>query len=940
MANNSQSRTARRKQKKAKKKPLWKKILLSIVIIFIVMGLGAGATAAYWIATAPDLDESKLSDPLASEFLDKDGKAFAVLGEKNRTKISYDDLPQVLIDAVTATEDARFFEHSGIDLRRIGGAIIANIKNGFGSEGASTITQQVVEKSFLSAEKKISLKVQEQWLALQLERDYSKEEIMEMYLNKIFYGSNAYGVAAAAETYFGKEDLNDLTLPEAAILAGLPQRPTAYNPFKNPELTKERMDTVLTLMVRHGKISEKEGEEARNVDIPSLLVEKKPETTPYEGFLQQVEKEVKEKVNGADIYTDGLKIHTTIDQSAQKHVESLLTDSDANPISYPDDEMQAAMTVLDTKTGAIRAIGGRRNSEGKKELNYAIQNTTQAGSTFKPIISYGPAIEYNKISTYHQINDDKPYPIPGTNKTIRNWNRQYAGWMTARHALNQSLNVPAVKVLEEVGYDKAKEFAEGLGIKFADNKILIGDAIGGTKTEVTPLQLAGAFRAFGNEGLYNEPYSVTKVEFPDGKTVELTPKAKPAMSDYTAYMMTDMMKTVVTEGTGKTANIPGLPVAGKTGTTSLPEREGSPDAWFSGYTTNYTISAWVGGYQDEEGKREPIPDGNTQIPLEMFKSTMTELSKDIETKDFVKPDSVVEAEVEKGSNPPAKPSAHTPADKIITELFVKGTEPKETSEVFDQLDPVSGLTASFNEDSNSIDVSWNYDSDADVSFEISAQIDGGAMQALSTTEDTSMKISQVEPNAKYTIQVVAVSNEDDGSKSEPKTTTVSTGEDEPDELPGVVGLTATYNDANAIIDVSWNYNGPPASFEVSVNGQSQTVESNGLEVSGAKPGETYTISVTPIGKEGENEGVRGPAQQTSVTVPAEQTEPPADDGEDGSGNGNGNGNGDGDNGSGNEDGNVDQDGSEGRPPEEEQEPEPDEGGEGNGNSETPPGEEG
>lgn len=908
MANNSQSRTARRKQKKTKKKPLWKKILLSIIIIFIIMGLGAGATAAYWVATAPDLDESKLSDPLASEFLDIDGKSFAVMGEKNRTKISYDDLPQVLIDAVTATEDARFFEHSGIDLRRIGGAIIANIKNGFGSEGASTITQQVVEKSFLSAEKKISLKVQEQWLALQLERDYSKEEILEMYLNKIFYGSNAYGVATAAETYFGKEDLSELTLPEAAILAGLPQRPTAYNPFKNPELTKERMDTVLDLMVRHDKISAKEAEEARNVDIPSLLVEDKPETTPYEGFLQQVEKEVKEKVDGADIYTDGLTIHTTIDQGVQKHVESLLTDSDSNPIQYPDDEMQAAMTVLDTKTGAIRAIGGRRNSEGKRELNYAIQNTTQPGSTFKPIVAYGPAIEYNKMSTYHQINDDKPYKIGGTDSVIGNWNGQYAGWMTARHALKQSLNVPAVKVLEEVGYGKAKEFAEGLGIKFKDDKILVGDAIGGTGTEVTPLQLAGAFRAFGNEGLYNEPYSVTKVEFPDGKTVELTPQAEPAMSDYTAYMMTDMMKTVLTEGTGKNANIPGLPVAGKTGTTNLKDREGSPDAWFSGYTTNYTISAWVGGYKDKGGGRDVIPpgNGNTQIPLQMFKNTMTEISKDIETKDFVKPDNVIEAEVEKGSNPPAKPSEHTPSDKIITELFVKGTEPKETSEKFDQLDPVSGLTASFNEEKSAIDVSWKYDADADVSFEVSAQVDGGEMQALSTTEDTSMEISAVEPNKEYTIQVVVVSNEDD-SKSEPKTTTVATGDEEPDELPEVTGLTATYNEANKLIDVSWNYNGPPASFEVSVNGETQTVQSNGLEISGATQGETYNISVTPIGKKGKNEGVRGPAQQTSVTIPAEQEEPPADD--DG-----GDGGADtGDNG---------QDNGEARPPEEEDEETP------------------
>src|SRR5690625_759923 len=255
MADKSQSRSARRKQKKAKKKPLWKKIVLTALIIVLAIGIGVGALFTYYIATAPAIDASKLSDPFPSVVLDQNEERVDSLGSEQRTKVEYDDLPQVLIDAVVATEDSRYFQHHGIDLRRIGGAIKANIINGFGSEGASTITQQVVERSFLSPEKKIKIKVQEQWLALKLERKYSKEEILEMYLNKIFYGSGAYGVAKASEVYFGKTDLNELTIPEAAILAGLPQRPSAYNPYENPELTKERMNTVLNSMVRHGKIS-------------------------------------------------------------------------------------------------------------------------------------------------------------------------------------------------------------------------------------------------------------------------------------------------------------------------------------------------------------------------------------------------------------------------------------------------------------------------------------------------------------------------------------------------------------------------------------------------------------------------------------------------------------------------------------------------------------
>lgn len=892
MAENSQTRTARRKQKKTTKKPIWKKVLKTVLIIFLAIGIGLGALVTFWIVTAPDLDESKLTIPFSSVIYDQDKEAFANPGSEKRTKVSYDDLPQVLVDAVIATEDSRYFEHSGIDLRRIGGAVIANFKRGFGSEGASTITQQVVEKSFLSPEKKLKLKAQEAWLSLRLERKYSKEEILEMYLNKIFYGSNAYGVGEAAKVYFGKEDLNELTLPEAAILAGLPQRPTAYNPFESPDLTRGRMETVLKLMVRHGKISQADADKAKEVDIPSLLTDKQPSSKQYEAFLQQVQKEVKEKLDGADIYTDGLKVYTTLDRGVQEHVEFLLTDSDENPIPYPDDEMQAGMVVLDTKNGAIRAVGGRRNSQGKRELNYAINATFQPGSTAKPIMAYGPAIEYNKMSTYHQINDDKPYEIAGSSNPVRNWNRKYSGWMSARYALNQSLNVPALKTLEETGYSNAQKFAEGLGIKFANDQMSIRDAIGGTSTEVSPLQLAGAYRAFGNEGIYNDPYAVTKVEFPDGRIVELKPEPEEAMSDYTAYMITDMLKSAISEGTGTLANIPGLDVAGKTGTTNLEKVEGSPDSWFSGYTTNYTIAVWTGGYTNEEGQRAPMPD--TKIPHALFKNTMTEISKDIETPDFKKPSSVVEVAVEKGSNPAALASDYTPSSQIVKELFVKGNEPKKTSEKFEGLDPVSGLKAKYDEDSNAIKVEWKYDTDEDVSFEISAGIDGGEVQGLSSTDDTSMEISNVDVGAEYSIQVVAVNG---SNKSDPKTTKVKVpGEDddkedeenEDENIPAVSGLSARYKKDSSLIDVSWNYNGPPASFEVSVNGQVQTVESNGIEVSGVSPGKTYSIKVTPIGKEGANSGMKGETQSTEVSVLEEKEEnveaPDTNDGAD-SGNG-------------------------------------------------------
>ncbi|GAB4073605.1 PBP1A family penicillin-binding protein [Barrientosiimonas marina] len=879
MATNGQSRTARRKQKKTAKKPTWKKVLLIIGIAVLAIGIGVGALFTYYIATAPAIDASELESPYSSELYDMDGDFFADLaGSEQRTKVEYDELPQVLIDAVISTEDTRFFEHHGVDLYRVGGAILANLKNGFGSEGASTITQQLVEKSFLSPEKKISIKVQEMWLALKLERQYSKEEILQFYLNKIYYGNQAYGVGRAAELYFGKSDLSKLTLPEAAILAGLPQRPTGYNPFEHPDVMKDRMHTVLDRMVANDTIKESEAKEAKDVDIPSLLRDKKPDPTPYQAFLQEVRDEVKEKVDGADIYTDGLKIYTTIDQDAQDRVEFLLSDDADNPVKYPESivdsqdkehKMQAGMTVLDTKTGAIRAIGGARGGLKNDGYNYATDIDRQPGSTFKPIMDYGPIIENEKWSTYHQLNDDGPYDIAGSDETVTTWASQYYGWVSMRYALQQSLNVPAVKTFDKVGLKHAKSFAQGLGISIGDTDMKLTDGIGGGKIGTNPLELAGAYSAFGNDGVYNKPYAVTKVEFPDsGRTVELTPEPEAAMSESTAYMITDMLQTVIEEGTGTQANVPGLPDAGKTGTTTREGVDGSPDSWFSGYSTNYTVSVWTGFNNNNIA----VPD--TKVSQALYKNMMAELSKDTETADFTKPDSVVEVPVEKGTDPAKLPSDYTPSSKIVNELFVKGTEPTKTSEHFEDLDPVSDLEANYDEDANTIQLEWDYDSDDDVSYDVSARIDDGDMQKLSSTDDTSMEISDVESDAAYDIQVVA--RDDDGHTSDPASATIKVpgdedenegedeGEDEGD-IPGVSNLNAKRDNSN--IDVSWQYDGPPAQFEVAVAGgnsqqQTQTVASNGIIIQGVQPG-SYTITVTPIGQ---NEGNKGESNRTQIEI--------------------------------------------------------------------------
>ncbi|TGB04563.1 penicillin-binding protein 1A [Halobacillus salinus] len=772
MANESQSRSARKKQlkqtKKGKRKPRFRKFLMTIFILGILALIGGGSLFAYYAFTAPELNEEQLSVPYSSKVYDKNDNLIADLaGVETRTKVTYNDLPQATVDAVIATEDSRFFDHIGIDFRRILAAVWANVTQGFGAEGASTITQQVIKQSFLSFDKTLERKVQEQYLAIKLDQQYSKEQILEMYLNKIYYGASAYGIAEAADTYFGKEDLKELTLAENALLAGLPQRPSGYNPYEHPEAAQKRMETVLSLMVQHDKITQAEADEARKTDVKDLLVPSDSrEKSPYDAFIDVVEQEVREKLDGANINEDGLNIYTTLDPNAQESVENILSGN--GPVSWPDEELNAGVAVTDTKTGAIRAIGGNRNYQNGN-FNYAAQLSRQGGSTMKPLLAYGPAIEHEKMSTYHQILDE-PYEVNG--KEISNFDNRYRGWVSARYALSRSLNIPAMKTIEEVGTDRAKEFAEGLGIEFPEDQIYPIEAIGGGSATVNPIQMSGAYAAFGNKGVYNEPYTVRKVEVPGQETIDMKPKPKAAMSEYTAYMISNMLQTTMSEGSGRAANISGLPEAGKTGTTNRPTDNGdiAPDSWFNGYTTNYSISVWS-GYQDND---KGLSSAAKDVPKQIFKPLMTELSSDVDTADFSKPDSVVWVDVEEGSRPAKLPSDFTPGSRIVTELFHVDNQPSKVSQVYQKLDPVQGLTGTYNEDTQSIDLSWSYGETDGVTFRVDVSVNGGQPSELTSTNETSLNISNIESDSNYSFSVTAISSGQDAQDSDPSSVQVQT----------------------------------------------------------------------------------------------------------------------------------------------------------------------
>ncbi|MGX2962004.1 transglycosylase domain-containing protein (plasmid) [Peribacillus sp. JNUCC 23] len=645
-----------------KKGSLFKKM----VIVCLVLGLvstGAGAiTLASMIMGTPTLDSSKLVDPLSTKFYDKDGNFLYEYGREKRTKITYNQVPKVLEHAFIATEDSHFYEHFGIDLKRTAKAIFVNVTGDFGSQGGSTITQQVIKNSFLTPEKTLKRKVQEWDLAYQLEKKYSKQDILMMYLNKIYLGNRSYGVAAAAKNYYGIEsdDLKKMTLAQAAMIAGLTQSPNNYDPTipENKEAATKRRHIVLSSMHRDGYITEKQMKEAEKVPVTEGLVQKNTQQSmPYEAFLDAAVKEVKGKLKDVDINTDGLSIYTTLDPKAQDYADRMLNTDEI--IAYPNPNFQGAFVFLDTKSGEVRAIGSGRNDfkAGFLGHNFAIEMKRQPGSIFKPIFDYGPAIEHLKWSTGHLIHDQKTSYSNG--QPISNWDRKYHGIITIRTALQYSYNIPALLTMREVGMEKAKNFAEQLGITFKNNQVYESYSIG--SNTVNPLDMAGAFSAFGNGGVYTQPHFVQKVIFPDGKEVSFAEESKRVMQDYTAYMVTDMLRTVVNAGTGTTANVSGLDVAGKTGTTNFDEKTrakyGYPssatnDSWFAGYTPQYTMAVWTGYTQNGQGN---YMSGNpTKISQLMFKAMMEAFGTD--TANFQQPESVY---------------------RVNNELYIKGIDSAE-----------------------------------------------------------------------------------------------------------------------------------------------------------------------------------------------------------------------------------------------------------------------
>lgn len=706
------------KRKVSKKK----KMILNILIICVIAFASLMAVFfAYIIVKAPKFDPNNLKFTQMSELYDTEGNIITKMGNENRTEILYDDLPEVLIDAIIATEDSKFFQHNGFDLARFMKASMYQLvgKNG---GGASTLTMQIAKNNYTSTESKgfegITRKFTDIYLSIfKIERKYTKKEILEFYVNDSYLGNGAYGVEQASLNYFGKS-VSELNLAEASFIAGLFQSPTYYNPYNYPERAEGRRKTVLYLMQRHGYITEEEKEIAENSPITSYI--KKTQTSgtysEYQGYIDTV---VEELENEYDLnpYTTPLKIYTAMNRSKQDFVNKVMN---GEAWKWENENAQAGVVMTDSASGEVLAVGAGRNKNSERSYNYATMTNRQIGSTAKPIFDYGPAVEYLGWGTVNYIDDTPTTYSDGTK--ISNSDGGYKGRLPLYQALGLSRNVTALKTFQQVskeaGNDKILKFASSLGITpevDKNGKIheahSIGSFTGSTKKEESrnsPMTMAGAYQAFSNGGYYIKPHTIKKFVYKDTDEVVETKSAKTRiMNDSTAYIINYSLNWSATEGLAKSAaGISGVQTAAKTGTSNFDEAtrkryhlssKAVNDLWVCGYTPKQTITFWY-GYDSITKGHSTTSSWSTR---DKFYRNLAENLFDKDGSSFERPSSIEEVSVIRNSIPLKKALYGG-----VVGYFRKGTGPDETgTEQAEQLPSVSGVTSSIS--GNTVHLKWN-----------------------------------------------------------------------------------------------------------------------------------------------------------------------------------------------------------------------------------------
>ncbi len=726
--NSIKEEKGKKRKKRNKKIPIGRILLMFFITIGIVVASVGIAFCLYIVFTAPEFTQEVLYNRQVSVIRWSNGEKMAEYGTENRVNKNYEDFPQVLVDALVATEDARFFQHAGFDAARFLKASIGQALGSAGAGGASTLSMQLSKNYFNGTEDSgiegIIRKFKDIYMSVfKIEKNYTKEQIIEMYLNSWQFaggGTNykgIFGIEQASQHFF-KKSVSDLSLPECAILVGMINAPTLYNPYFYPEYSNDRKNTVLSLMYRHGYISETEMKDAQSIHVSSLVVAQNSSqsSNPYQVLIDHVVREIKEN-EGIDLYNDpgSYDITTTFDKNIQDTLQHVLT---GNVYKFKDEKVQTSSVVTSISDGSIKGMTPGRGYEPlgvNRATSYQIDKR-QPGSTAKPLVDYGPLIEYNNASTGQMFIDFKYQYNQGI--TLNNWDLRHLGVMTMKNALSSSRNTTALQAFHQVNPDNIKEFLANLGIKednYGNNGILESMCIGGFQYGLDPLESSAAYAAFARDGYYIEPYSYYKiVNNETEEVIEHKVERKRAMSEETAYMITDILLQATQENVAGNVNynLRGT-IASKSGTSDIDAQlakdkgingYATPDHWVNTYNKDYSISTWL-GYDSKDLDKDHYFMSNEGSAARALISAY--LANNIQTsnKKFERPSNVTSVTIEKNILPSKRASEYTPDNMKQTALFKAGTEPSETSNRFAKLDNSKNGKSSVKE--KTISLSWD-----------------------------------------------------------------------------------------------------------------------------------------------------------------------------------------------------------------------------------------
>lgn len=676
-----------RKKRKLKKR----RILLAILCTFLILGVISAAALAAYVATVlkdlPDWDENALLSDKTTFLYDAKGEVFSELhSSENRTYVKLEDMPTYLTDAFLATEDTRFYEHNGIDIIRVGGALIADIKAGGIKQGASTITMQLARTAILNnQDKKLERKIKEAFIAMQLEQEYSKDEILALYLNEIYFGHSAYGVQAASQTLFGK-DVSEIDMAEAATLVGIIRNPKLYSPIYNPDNSFKVKNQVLTNLSNFTDkysaedIAAAKEEVVKTGESAYTAAYNHPWFTDY--VINTAEDILEAKgYTDTSIYTAGYRIYTTLNDEVQTLMEKAYANAENFPQTYSKDLVESAMVVLSTEDNAVLGLVGGREYSTKRGYNRAVDMKRQPGSTFKPVAAYAPAIEagYSPATTANDA-----LTTFGTNWTPGNYDGTYKGIISMRTACQYSVNIASVKFLQMATVPASLNMLGKMGINLSDQDNNLSIALGGLTYGVSPMQMAAAYGTLANSGIYTEPWCISRIEDTEGNVIyESELNQNVAMKETTAYLVTDMLKTVTTAGTGTRAQLPNRDVASKTGTVQLPDLshfkglKGNRDAWFAAFSPEMVGVVWMGydNDKDEDGTVQYLRQiYGGKYPAQIWKYVIGGASDDLPGSRFQKPAGIVSVTVDALTG--LLPDDNT--TQTVTEIFDKDNVPTES----------------------------------------------------------------------------------------------------------------------------------------------------------------------------------------------------------------------------------------------------------------------